>query len=751
MSDKGRIGRLVVSQVWAGLAQPFRFVPQFFTFAGSTPADRLLIAPQDLRTADGINAPDIYGGRFLFSGHLVETHGASPFEMEGMHPDWLRELHEFGWVRDLRAADSHISRQNARALVDDWLRLNRRGDRIAWNVAVVNRRVMSWLAHSPFILVDGDHEFYARFVRSLIRQVRFLRRNINAVSSDTLRLQIALTLTAASIALSSERRTMRASLRKLDHELQRQILTDGGHVSRNPMAVIETLADLLPVRQALVSQGIELPASMLQSVDRMMPIMRFFRHADGSFAQFNGMGPTPRDLVATILAYDDARGVPPENVPHTGYQRLSGGPSMVLVDTGRPPPPAQSREAHAGCLSFEFSSGLHRLVVNCGVAVIAADRWRRVARSTAAHSTVTVEETSSAKFLGNLVLEKLIGTPVLDGPRKIEIARSEDENGQKLFASHDGYEELFALRHLRNLVLSQDGTLLRGLDAFEFQEGKKAAKKLDDYNYAVRFHIHPNVTLSYTGEGESVLLALRDGEMWEFHAPGADLAVEESVFLSDASGPRRAEQIVLYGNVGDTTSVAWQFVKVAEGSPDYAPVPVITDFDYDAFDVESDAELDDDVDPEDEYLAAPADDLEDDEPSNEIPSEGYVEEITPADRGDQVYQDPENVGVEVDHGFDWDDEEARAEEADAPQGAAGFEFELDMDAEDDEPEEPAVEVDPSELIGNALKVGLPPEASEEPDASDVGSEEAEDAQEGEGPSETADQGGEDTPEDESKR
>ena len=40
---------------------------------------------------------------------------------------------------------------------------------------------------------------------------------------------------------------------------------------------------------------------------------------------FNGMGPTPVDLLATVLAYDEARGTPVANAPHSGYQRLDAG------------------------------------------------------------------------------------------------------------------------------------------------------------------------------------------------------------------------------------------------------------------------------------------------------------------------------------------------------------------------------------------------------------------------------------------
>ena len=130
----------------------------------------------------------------------------------------------------------------------------------------------------------------------------------------------------------------------------------------------------------------------------MMPMLRFFRHGDGNFAQFNGMGPTPVDLLATVLAYDDARGTPVANAPHSGYQRIEAGRPSLLMDTGRPPPMAVSQEAHAGCLSFELSWKQHRLVVNCGLPAMNKENWRQVARATAAHSTVTFNDISSCQF-----------------------------------------------------------------------------------------------------------------------------------------------------------------------------------------------------------------------------------------------------------------------------------------------------------------------------------------------------------------
>ncbi len=558
-SESGRVWRLVAAHVWYRALKwvhggpLFRLRPQ-----AGTPA-RLLIAPQDLRTADETNAADIYGGRFLFSGHLVETHGEAPFEIEGQHPDWQRELHGFGWLRDLRAADSRISRQNARALVDDWIKHCGRWHTIGWEAPVITRRVMAWLAHSPFILEDGDHDFYNRFLRSLIRQVRYLRRTINETHDGVERLQAAIAIAAACISMSGQGRFARQSIRRLDQELTRQILSDGGHISRNPRAVIEILSDLLPVRQAFVAQGLELPEAMLQSVDRMMPIMRFFRHGDGAFAHFNGMGSTPTDLVATILAYDDARGSPPANVPYTGYQRLTGGSSVVIMDTGAPPPLAVSEDAHAGCLSFEFSSGLHRIIVNCGVSGRSNEMWRKVSRSTAAHSTATIEDTSSCRFLNDRPFGRWLGAPVISGPRHVPVERDDDVTGTRVTASHDGYVAGFGIVHKRDIRLSADGSVLDGIDSFAPQG------RAGDHGdlFAIRFHLHPSIKPSLLRSGTTVLLVCRDGEAWEFDAPGAELALEESIYLSDLYGHRKTMQMVLYGRARDTQVIAWQFRRTA--------------------------------------------------------------------------------------------------------------------------------------------------------------------------------------------
>ncbi len=555
-----RLGRGALGMMHGGLVG--RLIP------GSPLPDRLVIAPQDIRTADPTIAGDIYSGRFAFVGQIVESGGQSPFETDPPSEEWARILHGFGWLRHLRVSDRAVSRSNARALVDDWIRLTSRKHAIAWDPDVVSRRVLAWLSQSPLVLEDCSRAFYRRFMRSLGKQIRYLRRAVNEAPEGMPRLRVAIALSAAAVSVGGPTRYIRQASKRLDYELDHQILPDGGHVSRNPGAVIEILADLLPVRQAFNARGVAPSQSMMNAIDRMMPMLRFFWHGDGSFALFNGMGATPTDLVATILAYDDARGLPPNNASHSGYQRLAVGRTVVLVDTGKPPPVSMSHLAHAGCLAFEMSSGRNIVVVNCGAP--ARDRkvlWR-VARSTAAHSTAVLNDTSSCRFLTTEWMKKWIGTPIVSGPRKLTVERQEDDGMISVTASHDGYVRRFKTVHERSLLLTADGGQLIGVDRLRRTDAKS---RNNDDQYAIRFHLHPTVKASRLRSGEAILIVCPDGEAWEFTARSSEpgdpdsealaAMLEESIFLSDTHGHRHTDQIVVYGRIRHAPTVTWMLTR----------------------------------------------------------------------------------------------------------------------------------------------------------------------------------------------
>ena len=123
--------------------------------------------------------------------------------------------------------------------------------------------------------------------------------------------------------------------------------------------------------------------------------------------------------------------------------------------------------------------------------------------------------------------------------------RDEDEGAIWLEVSHDGYRPLFGLVHHRRLYLAASGEDLRGEDCLNGNPpGGRALA------FAIRFHLHPGVQAMAAQDGRSVVLRLPKGGGWRLRAAGAEVGLEDSVYLGLPGQIRRCQQIVLSGTTG---------------------------------------------------------------------------------------------------------------------------------------------------------------------------------------------------------
>jgi len=547
--------------LWRGIGAPVHAVIGL----ARRPPERLLIAPQDIRTSDPTLAADIYAGYFAFGGKIVNSHGRSPFELEGVSHSWARALTAFGWLRHLRAADTALARSTARVLVDDFISLaGNPAHAPAWEPEVAAKRMLAFVSQSPVILDGADRGFYRRFMKALGRTQVFLERKIAGGLSGEPRLLAAIALAELGLCTEGSRNLVRKGTKLLVQELERQILPDGGHISRNPEKLLDLLPDLLPLRQAYTARGLQPPAQLLNAIDRMMPMLRLFRLGDGALALFNGMGVTPPELLATVLAYDDARARPLTNARHSGYQRLEAEDTIVLIDAGRPPPQIFSSRAHAGCSSFEFSVGSQRILFNCGAPDANRAAGREAVRMTAAHSTLVIDDSSSCRFASHAGLRKWLDDQIVAGPDKVDVERHDEALETMVALAHDGYEPRFGLTHERRITLRRDGTALHGTDILR---ASKPGSAIEPRPFALRFHIHPNVRLKRVREGRSALCILPNGNRWLFEPATGHAGIEESVFFAAPDGPRSCAQITVCGETATDMILKWSFRRIERKTP----------------------------------------------------------------------------------------------------------------------------------------------------------------------------------------
>jgi uncharacterized heparinase superfamily protein len=528
-------------------------------------AEELLIAPPDLRTQDPSLVDEIDADMFGLAGCVALLHGSSPFAIEPPNADWERELHGFGWLRNLEAGRSLDVETLARELVREWIAGNRRRQGRAWALDVVARRVIAWLSHAALLLDGADKRPYTAIMRSLDEQVMLLSTAWRSAPDGYPRLLAVIALVNADLCIAGRDRQLEYSVPLLTAELDRQILPDGGHIGRNPATLVELMLDLLPLRQCFGARGIKPDPSLPAAIGRMAPMLRTLLMGDGLPARFNGVGFTERDALATALAYDESPTVTANSAPPSGYLRLERGSTAIVMDTGAPPDLDTAGSACAGSLSFEMSAGSDLLLVNAGRPIAPDAGARALARSTASHNTLCLSDQSSSTLIRNAKLEQAIGAVPIRHPDIVKCVVAQDEAGITVEASHDGYMPRFSLIHARKLHLDATGTRLEGVD--NLSPAKGVLRLAWDLPFAIRFHLHPEAEASMGQSPDIAELALETGELWRLSATGAALSIEDSTYFADISGPRPAQCVALRAVCGGTAEVAWRLERVRQGRP----------------------------------------------------------------------------------------------------------------------------------------------------------------------------------------
>jgi len=530
------------------------------TLRGPMP-DHMILYPEDLRPGMPDVAEAMFHGRWaLPGGQLRLGDNAAPFDAGAPSDTWEEELHGFSWLRHFSAIGNEAARNYARKLVADWITATGSWHKVGWRPHVIGRRLTSWVANGALIIDGSDLIYRSGLLRSMARQARHLARIASMAPAGEPRMTAAIGLAFSGLCLSEGRKRLVKGLRLLCGELDRQILPDGGHISRNPAAQLSILLDLISLRDAMAARRIEVPKPILDAIDRMMPMLRFFRHGDGRLALFNGANEGPEGAIDAALSRDDTKGRPFGLAPHSGYQRMPAGTTLVITDTGAPPPGLHSHMAHAGCLSFELSSGKSRIIVNCGATRLLGEEWEAASRATAAHSTLVLSDTSSARVLQNRLSRALLGPRILEGPTHVESGREESDGNILIKASHNGYADLFGLIHRRSLYLSANGEDMRGEDVVEPALVRRAMpwqrrfwrKTPESLPFTLSFHLHPEARASLAHDGSHVLIRLPKGEGWQFRLKSSgetDLKIEESVYLGSGDSTRRGERISVTGHV----------------------------------------------------------------------------------------------------------------------------------------------------------------------------------------------------------
>ena len=515
--------------------------------------ERIIVAPPDPLPGDPALATEMYGGTFRLAEVAVETFGESPFTIENAPTVWSEALHGFGWMRHHRAAGTELAQLHVRTLLTDWIKTYGNGaGELPWRPVVAATRLRHWISHSPVVVGHSDFVFLDEFLRQLAWHHRFVKRAAVDATDPFERVRLLATLCSVSLTFPSTRQEQRRYASALASELDAQVLSDGGHVSRRAASALELAGDLLPLGQCYEALGLVTPPSVIRALDRILPMLALHRHTDGTLARHNGTRGDRADRTEAVLALSPLRGTPPAEAPQSGYQRLAIADTVVIVDTGAAPPIEHASRAHAGVASFEMSIGsgasAKPLIVNIGDVGPERVGFREAFRTLNAHSTLSVNAGSEAyEIAGKGLRAKLFGRPLIGGPTHVDVQRADAQDGswRGFRVSHDAFARKGRsgrAMHGRTFALSRNGTVLEGRD--ELSPPPDVPNGWVSPGATVRFHLHPSVDAEAMPREGKVVLRPESGPEWIFEFEGGEAVLTDSLYAVNDT-PEASRQIEL--------------------------------------------------------------------------------------------------------------------------------------------------------------------------------------------------------------
>jgi uncharacterized heparinase superfamily protein len=570
-------GRVSMGDRWAairagltgGRIRGFIWQPQP-SFAGSETRGRQMMA-----------------GNIVLGGRLVEAGERSPWDIPPPNETFLETLHGFDWLDDLATVPNGAGRKTAQDWMGGWLNRYTRGRGPGWTPDLVGRRQIRWITHALFLMNGQAAEDRRRYVSVLAGQSRLLATRWKQASPGLPRFEALTGLIYSACALQGMETQLRPAMRSLAQECADNIDGSGGIVTRNPEELLEVFQLLTWVAAILKETGKAPDPAVDTAIMRIAPTLRSLRHADGTLVRMHGGGKgVPGRLDQTLAR----AGVRPARVKGLamGYARLGGRRVSLIVDAAPPMMGPRSFNAHASTLAFELTSGRQPVIVSCGSGRRFGAAWRRAARATASHSTVSLVGYASARLARGAAHEEPERQDLSNGPATVEVQEAQMKTADGITLSHDGWRKTHGLVHLRALQLDHDGGLLRGEDGLAAMTERDRdtldrvlARRPDDtgLRYAARFHLHPDSKAEIDMGGTAVSIQLPNRETWVFRYGGdAKLTLEPGVYLDgDRLRPRATKQIVLTGALtGYGSAVSWTLARPvgllpapeAEGEPE---------------------------------------------------------------------------------------------------------------------------------------------------------------------------------------
>jgi len=469
------------------------------------------------------------------------------WESKNINNKHFKRLNNFYWFFTL---DLKSSKKNTQKIVTDWINKNLKYNSETWEFDSTSKRIIAWLSNHN-LTIDGADKDYSNIFNIMIqKQTNHLIHEIdNSKKFDDKMIGCA-AIILVGLSYKDEKKYLSYGLSLLK-KISNSIFDDYGFTkSRSIKQLIFNLKYLILVREWFKEAQIETPDFINEVIFYLGQGYAFTWQNIKSDILMNGNNISNNNEFDHYLKRFGYR-FKNENKEFGGYAILQDKKISIVMDVGQSPYSNFSSEYQSGSLSFEIISNGKKLITNCGYYEGKNDKLINLSKSTAAHSTLVIDDNSSCKFK-----KKKKNYLLKNGLRILKKNIVFEKNYWKINSSHDGYMKKYNIIHERNLEYYPEQSKFAGTDKIISKKSNSNIK------FDIRFHLEPDIKLMKTQDNKAILIELND-EGWKFTCENYDINIDNGLYFGIKNSYTQNQNIFISGITSSKNEdITWQLNKI---------------------------------------------------------------------------------------------------------------------------------------------------------------------------------------------
>jgi len=470
------------------------------------------------------------------------------------HKQDFENLHSFLWLNKL---DRKNSKKITKDIISSWINIFFNYEPNVWKMEITAKRIIAWSSNLDITLESSDKIYKENFFLSLVKQSNFITRNLKNLFYIPNKIICCSAIILSGMIFKENETNYKVGIRELEKIIKNYFDNDGFPKSRNPEEIFICIKYLILIREWHKEAQKPIPDFLNEIIGKCGSCYALLSCSNKQFPLFNGateINYKDYDIFLKNLKYKFTN----KNYEIGDLVKIKKKSLEFFIDCGNPPPNIFAKYYQAGCLAFELTSNKHKVISNSGYGKYLPVKLSSISRSTAAHSTLYINDTSSCIFQKNEIINKVYGNSLIHKHKIINKKYTEDKDFYSISATHNGYEKKFGYIHTRSVQISKKEDKI-----FGFDELKKTKKNSSILNYFVRFHVYPGTKVVKTIAGNSILISLPNGEGWSLVSKTNSFEIEKNIFLGNKNRIINNESIAMSGKIDkETVVIKWIIERV---------------------------------------------------------------------------------------------------------------------------------------------------------------------------------------------